>query len=174
MTQHANQVDDDLVVSLSYTLRDDEGAVIDSAGDDDPLEFIQGHGQIIAGLEEELYGMAVGAEKSVVIAPEDGYGLYDPEATDVTPIDMFPADFDLEEGMLLELHDEESGEMVEAYVSEIRDNEVVLDFNHPLAGQTLHFDVKIVDLRPATEEELDHGHVHSAHAHSHDDGSDFF
>lgn len=170
MTQQPLEVTDDLVVSLAYTLRDDEGAVIDSAGDEEPLEFIQGHGQIIAGLEEELYGMTVGAEKSVVIAPEDGYGLYDPEATDVTPLEMFPADFDLEEGMLLELHDEESGETVEAYVSEIRDDEIVLDFNHPLAGQTLHFDVKIVGLRPATESELDHGHVHGAHAHGHDDG----
>ena len=165
MAQHPMAVDDDLVVSLAYTLRDDEGAVIDSAGDNDPLEFIQGYGHIISGLEDELYGMEVGAEKSVVVAPEDGYGPYDPAATDVASLDMFPPDFDLEEGMLLELHDEESGEVVEAYVSEIREDEVVLDFNHPLAGQTLHFDVKVVNLRPATDEELDHGHVHGAHAH---------
>lgn len=169
MTNHPMEVTDDLVVSLAYTLRDDEGNVIDSAGEGDPLEFIQGYGHIISGLEDELYGMQVGAEKSVVVAPEDGYGPYDADATDVASLDMFPADFDLEEGMLLELHDEESGEVVEAYVSEIRADEVVLDFNHPLAGQTLHFDVKVVGLRAATDEELDHGHVHSAHAHGHDD-----
>lgn len=159
-------VADDLVVSLSYSLRDSEGELIDSAAEDAPLEFIQGYGQIIEGLEEELYGMAVGDEKDLVIAPEDAYGEYDPEANQLAPLDLFPQNMELEIGMPVELYDEESDEPVDAYISEIYDDGVLLDLNHPLAGETLHFHVKVVGLRDATTEEIDHGHVHSG-GHSH-------
>ena len=159
-------VADDLVVSLAYSLRDSEGELIDSAADDAPLEFIQGYGHIIEGLEEELYGMSIGEEKDLVIAPENAYGEYDEEAQQMAPLDLFPQEMGIEIGMPVELYDEETDEPVEAYIADIYDDEVLLDFNHPLAGETLHFHVKVVGLRDATAEEIDHGHVHTE-GHSH-------
>jgi FKBP-type peptidyl-prolyl cis-trans isomerase SlyD len=158
-------VSDDMVVSLDYTLRLDDGEVIDTSGDGEPLEFLQGHGQIIRGLEQELYGMAVGEEKDVVVEPGDGYGDFDPEAFQQVPLNAFPPNVELEPGMGLELTSE-SGEPLLAFVSEVGPEGVVLDFNHPLAGETLYFAVRVADLRPATDEELLHGHVHG-HDHDH-------
>jgi FKBP-type peptidyl-prolyl cis-trans isomerase SlyD len=153
-------VEDDLVVSLAYDLRDSEGELIDSAGEEDPLEFIQGYGQIIPGLEEELYGLTVGDERDLVIEPGDAYGEYDEEATTVVPLSMFPADMEVELGMPVELETDDSDEPMEAFVADITDDSVLLDFNHPLAGERLHFHVKVVGLREASAEEKDHGHVH--------------
>ncbi len=165
MSTNPRVVADDLVVSLAYSLRDSEGELIDSADDDAPLEFIQGYGHIIEGLEEELYGMAIGEEKDLVIAPEDGYGEYDPDANQMTSLEIFPEDMELEVGMSIELYDEETDEPVEAYIADIYDDSVLLDFNHPLAGETLHFHVKVVGLRDALPEEKDHGHVHGPGSH---------
>lgn len=155
------KVRDDLVVSLDYTLRLDDGQVVDTsiAEDRQPLEFLQGHGQIIAGLEQEIYEMTVGEEKDVVVQPAEGYGEWDPEAVELVPQEMFRSDTPLQPGMLLHLRDD-SGETFDAYVADLRPDGVVLDFNHPLAGETLFFSVKIAGLRPATHEELSHGHVH--------------
>ena len=164
MTQ-AYKVADDMVVSLVFVLRDGDGELLDRADASDPLEFVQGHDQIISGLEEELYGMALGDEKDIVIVPEDAYGDYDPEAIQRFPIDEFPPEVDLEIGAEVELQDADSGEIIEAYVAEIDGDSVVLDFNHPLAGEELHFHVKVVGLRWATEEELEHGHVHGSNNH---------
>lgn len=166
MSNTPRAIADDLVVSLAYSLRDSEGDLIDSSGDDSPLEFIQGYGHILAGLEEELYGLAVGDEKDVVIEPDNAYGEYDADANQLVPLDMFPQDMDLEVGLPLELYDEDADEPVEAYVADIYDDSVLIDFNHPLAGETLHFHVKVLGIREATDEELDHGHVHgSGHDH---------
>jgi len=159
MTDTKLVVADDLVVSLDYTLRLDDGQVLDESSEDEALKFLQGQNQIIPGLERALYGMAIGEEKDVVVAPADGYGETDPEAYQLVPHDVFPADINLTEGMGLHLHDEE-GNPLEAFVADIADEGVLLDFNHPLAGETLHFHVKVVNLRPATREELAHGHVH--------------
>jgi FKBP-type peptidyl-prolyl cis-trans isomerase SlyD len=103
--------------------------------------------------------MAIGDEKSVEVAPEDGYGEADPNAYQMVSSDMFPADLKLAEGMGLRLRDE-NGSSVEAYVADIGPEGILLDFNHPLAGETLFFQVKIANLRPGTSEELAHGHVH--------------
>ena len=159
-------VADEMVVRLDYTLTLSDGEVYDASADSGPLEFLQGQGQIIAGLEESLYGMAVGEEKDVVVTPDFAYGEYDPDAVQLLPKDVFPPDMELEPGMAIDLYDEEADEEVEAYVAEIQREGVLIDFNHPLAGETLTFHVKIVGLRPATPEELDHGHVHgSKHDH---------
>lgn len=167
MANTPRAIADDLVVSLAYTLHDGEGELLDNADADSPLEYIQGYGHILAGLEDELYGMAVGDEKDVVIAPDNAYGEYDAEANQLVPLDMFPQDMDLEAGVQLELHDEDSDEPVDAWVAEIYDDSVLIDFNHPLAGETLYFHVKVLGIRDATDEELDHGHVHgSGHEHS--------
>lgn len=157
--QERRVVADGQVVSLEYTLTVD-GEVIDSSDAHGPIEFIQGMGNIIPGLEEELYGMGVGDSKSVVVAPEDGYGEIDPDAFQDFPREMFPSSIPLEPGVALRLQDE-SGNVHMAVIDAVTDDLVRLDFNHPLAGKELHFDVKVVGLRDATEEELLHGHVHS-------------
>lgn len=160
MTQDTMKVADDFVVSLHYTLTLDDGQVVDSSEGGDPLQFLQGFGQIIPGLEKALYGMAVGDNKKVVVPAADGYGEVDPEAFQSVPRAIFPEDLELVEGMGLRMRDQDSGQLIETYVAEIGPNEVLLDFNHPLAGEELTFDVEIADLRSATAEELAHGHVH--------------
>ena len=159
MTNYLTVVDD-LVVSLDYTLRLDGGEIVDSSEGRSPLEFLQGHGQIIPGLERELAGMAVGDEKDVVVAPADGYGERGADEMQVIPHDAFPDDLELAVGMPLQMRDTETGQVLQAFVAELHDDGVLVDFNHPLAGATLHFHVNIVGLRPATREELAHGHVH--------------
>ncbi len=165
MTTSPMTVQDGMVVSLDYSLRLDAGDVIDSSSDGEPLEFLQGAGQIIAGLEQALYGMAVGDEKQVTVQPVDGYGEMDPQGVQFFPASNFPQDMALEVGMALQAQDQ-SGHVYTVYVSEVQEDGVLLDFNHPLAGETLHFQAKIAGLRPATDEELAHGHAH-AHGHSH-------
>lgn len=159
MTETKLTVADGMVVSLDYTLRLDDGQVIDSSDGREAFQFLQGRGQIIPGLEQALYGMAIGEEKEVEVTPADGYGETDPDAYQRVPHDIFPQDMELTEGTELHLKDQ-SGRAIEAYVAEISPEGVLLDFNHPLAGETLYFQVRITDLRPGTSEELAHGHVH--------------
>ena len=158
------KVDDGHVVSMDYVLQVD-GKVVDSSEAGTPLQFIQGMGHIIPGLEHELYDMKIGENKKVVVLPKDGYGEVDPEAFMEVPRDSFPTDVPLEKGTELELR-EQSGHPMLARIDTISDESIRLNMNHPLAGKELHFDVKIAGLRPATEEEVSHGHVHD-HEHSH-------
>jgi FKBP-type peptidyl-prolyl cis-trans isomerase SlyD len=161
-----NVVADDMVVSLAYALLLGNGEAIERTDEDEALQFIQGHGQIIPGLEDALYGMAVGEEKAVIVDPAEGYGAYDEENMQVMPRSSFPPDLELEIGMGLRLRDQDSDEVHTVYIVEVDGDDVVLDFNHPLAGETLHFQVKVTGLRPATAEELAHGHVHElGHEH---------
>lgn len=165
MSKQTITVADDIVVSLNYVLNLEDGEEVDRS-DGEPLQFLQGHGQIIPGLEKALYGMTVGDTKNVVIEAAEAYGEYDEEDMQLMPRASFPDDIELEEGMGLYLRDTQSGQRVQAFVAEIMPSEVLLDFNHPLAGETLHFQVEIADLRAATSEELSHGHVHIP-GHSH-------
>ena len=166
MSVSQRTVADDTVVSLDYSLRLDSGEEIDRSSDDEPLQFIQGREQIIPGLENALYGMIVGDEKLVTISPEDGYGEYESENFVIMPRDSFPPDIELIVGESLFVRDSESDQEYSAYIAEVGDESVKLDFNHPLAGERLHFKVRIVALRDATTEELAHGHVHGpGHAH---------
>lgn len=157
--EHEHKVDDGKVVSMHYTLQVD-GKVVDSSEGGEPLQFIQGMGHIIPGLEQELYDMQVGQSKSVTVAPKEGYGEADASAFMDVPREAFPENVPLDKGTELELRDQ-SGHPVYARVDEVSDKNVRLDMNHPLAGKELHFDVKIAGVRPATEEEVSHGHVHS-------------
>ena len=168
MAEDQLHVEDGMVVSIEYTLRADDahGEVLDSSEDGSPLQFLQGYGQVIPGLERELYGMAVGDAKSVTVEPAEGYGEEDPDAYTEVPRDQLPDDLEPEPGMPLGVRDDQ-GQVFQAYIAEVRADSVLLDFNHPLAGQTLHFDIKIADLRPATDDEQAHGHVHGAE-HSED------
>lgn len=159
-------VADGLVVSLAYSLRLDDGEEIDSAASDDPLVYLHGAQNIIPGLEQALTGLKVGDARSVSVKPVDGYGDVDPDAFELVPYDAFPADVDLEEGMGLRMVDSSTGQQMDAYISELRDDGALLDMNHPLAGETLHFNVEIVGLRRATSDEIAHGHAHTAdHTH---------
>lgn len=164
-----NSVGDDVVVSLAYTLTVN-GEVIDSSDGNDPLEFLQGHQNIVPGLERELYGMTVGQSKKISVAPIDGYGDVDMDAFLEISRNEFPDDIPLEIGVELDLRDDD-GEVMSATISKVEGDMVQLDLNHPLAGETLDFDVKVVGLRVPTEEELEHGHVHG---HDHDDYDEDF
>ncbi|HNT55174.1 MAG TPA: peptidylprolyl isomerase [Anaerolineaceae bacterium] len=152
------EVADDVVVMMKYTLTVD-GEEIDSADENDPIAFLQGSGEIIPGLEKALYGMKVGQSKKVTVAPAEGYGPHDPESMLSVPRSEFPDDIPLEVGLELDVRDEDD-EVMSATIVAVTEDAIQLDFNHPLAGKTLHFDITVVDLRVATEEELEHGHVH--------------
>jgi FKBP-type peptidyl-prolyl cis-trans isomerase SlyD len=159
-----DSVQDGIVVSMEYTLKvDDE--VIDSSDGQEPLEFLTGYGNIIPGLEREMMGMKVGDSKDVVVAATEGYGEYDAEAFIDVPRGEFPKDMPVEEGLELSVRDDE-GNARYARVESVEAETVRLNFNHPLAGDELHFNVKIVSLREPTSEELEHGHVHAA-GHDH-------
>ena len=154
----AETVQDNMIVELDYTLIV-EDEIMESTEDGEPIEFIQGIGQIISGLEDALYGMKVGEKKVVKIQPEDAYGEYDPDSLEVADIDEFSEEIPLDVGTFLDLRDDE-GEVLSAQIIEADEETVTLDFNHPLAGKILTFEITVAALRPATEEELDHGHVH--------------
>ena len=158
-----DSVQNGVVVSMEYTLKID-GEVIDSSEGQDPLEFLTGHGNIIPGLEDEMIGMKIGDSKDVVVAPADGYGEYDDEAFLDVPKNQFPAEMQVEEGMELTVRDD-AGEGRYARIESVEDETVRLNFNHPLAGDELHFNVKVVSLREPTDEELEHGHVHAGDHH---------
>jgi len=151
-------VQDNLVVTLDYKLIV-EDEVLESTEDGEPILFIQGIGQIIPGLENALYGMEVGDQKTVVIQPEDAYGEYDPESLQEAKKEEFSEEVPLDVGTFLDLEDDE-GDVLSAQVIAAEEDTVTLDFNHPLAGKTLTFEITVADLRSASEEELDHGHVH--------------
>lgn len=159
------RVADEMVVSLDYTLRLDDEQVIDSSEGREPLQFIQGQGHIVPGLEKELYGMEVGEQKQVTVQAAEGYGERDDERIQVVTREAFEPGIELQTGMGVQMQDPQTGHVLQGTISQIGADNVVIDFNHPLAGETLHFDVTVAGLRPATEEELDHGHVHGPHDH---------
>jgi FKBP-type peptidyl-prolyl cis-trans isomerase SlyD len=165
MSEKEPKVANDMVVSMAYVLEID-GEEIDRADEDDPMLFLQGHGNIIPGLERELYDMGIGDSKNVTVEPADAYGELDLENRDRIPRDILPADYEPMVGDPLELRDTQTGEVFQVYVADVENGDVIVDFNHPLAGETLDFQVKIVDIRPAQSEELAHGHVHG-HGHHH-------
>jgi FKBP-type peptidyl-prolyl cis-trans isomerase SlyD len=163
----SNQVvADKTVVSLEYELKLANDEVIDYSEDNAPLEYLHGYQNIVPGLENELAGMAIGEKKKVTVPPEQGYGERDPDSVAEYPRDTFPESLKLEVGEPIAMRDSESGESFQAFVTEIHPETVMLDFNHPLAGETLFFKVKIAGLREPTSEELSHGHVHQA-GHNH-------
>ena len=161
-----SKVGDNVVVSLDYVLTLDDSREVDRSDKDTPMEYLHGYNTIITGLERELTGLEVGDVKKVVVPPELGYGERDPDGFAEFPRNTFPDSHHLEVGETVMMRDKESGESFQAYVSELDSEKVLLDFNHPLAGETLHFQIRIAGLRAATSEELTHGHVHHP-GHSH-------
>lgn len=155
----------DKVVLIHYTLTDDSGSVIDSSSGGDPLAYIQGHGNLIPGLERELEGKSAGTKLSVKIKPEDGYGVRDPQLVQRVPLRAFGGT-KVAPGMQFQAQDS-SGHARVVTVMGIQGDMVTVDGNHALAGKNLNFDVEITEVRDATAEELDHGHVHGPGGHHH-------
>ncbi len=146
------------VISIEYTLNDAKSKEqLDTNVGGTPLEFISDMGQIIPGLEKELVDAKVGDKLDVIVQPADAYGEYNAEAVQTLPKEQF-ADIELKEGMSL-YGTGENGETVQVVVKEIKDDEVTIDYNHPMAGKTLMFSVAILDSRAATEEEIQTGVV---------------
>ena len=164
------RIEDGSVVTISYILTVD-GEEVDRADADDPMVYLQGADNIVPGLESALAGRGVGDKLSVTVKPEDGYGEYDADEIEhVAREDIPDADL-LQPGMVIEMEDDE-GYLYDATVVELTPEEVVLDFNPVLAGKTLAFEVEVLEIREADEEELAHGHPHGTDDDEDDDDFD--
>jgi len=159
------QISKHKAVAIEYTLTNDSGEVLDTSEGQDPLSYLHGAGNLISGLEQALEGKATGDELKVTVSPEDAYGERMDELVQKVPRDRFEGADELEVGMRFQASSDRGDTLVT--IAEVSDDEVTVDGNHPLAGQTLHFDVKIVDVRDASEEEIDHGHIHGPGGHDH-------
>lgn len=153
------------VVLINYTLKNDSGEVLDTSSGGDPLGYIHGIGNLIPGLENALEGKKKGDQLQVSIAPADAYGQKEAANIKAVPRNQFPDPNSLEVGMQFEA---DLGEGPRVFtITGLEDGEVMLDGNHPLAGETLHFSVEVLDIRKATAEEISHGHVHGHGGHHH-------
>ncbi len=140
-------VKDGSLVSLQYTLTGEDGKMIESNKDKEPLKYTQGQHQIVAGLEREIAGMKIGGEKHVKVKPEDGYGPVNPNLFQEVPKDKVPPE-GLKVGTVLSARGPQ-GQVIPVRIREIKDKTVVVDLNHPMAGKTLVFDVKVLDVQDA-------------------------
>ena len=147
------------VVSFHYTLTDEDGQTLDSSDGREPLAYLHGHNGIIPGLENELTGKGQGDSLQVVVQPQDGYGEFNPQLLQQVPREAFQGVESIEPGMQFQAQGE-GGQAQMVVVREVTDEAVLVDGNHPLAGQVLNFDVTIESVREASEEEIAHGHAH--------------
>lgn len=147
------------VVSIHYKLTNGDGEEVDSSAGREPLVYLHGAGGLIPGLERALEGKAANDQIQVVVQPEDGYGVVNPDLVQTVPRSAFKGIDDVQPGMQFETKDPE-GQVQHIMVQEVKEDGVTVDGNHPLAGQVLHFDVTVASVRKATEEELTHGHAH--------------
>lgn len=160
------QVANNRVVTIDYTLTDNDGTVLDSSDGGEPLAYLHGQGNIIVGLEEALEGLSAGDAVDVTVLPEKAYGERRDDLIQVVPRERFVTDGEIEVGMTFHSHESDNGGRV-VRVVEVSPEQVTIDGNHPLAGVTLNFSVRIQDVREASAEELDHGHVHGPGTHHH-------
>ncbi len=149
----------DKVVSIDYTLRNDDGDVMDSSKEAGPLDYLHGHGNIIPGLEEAVAGKGQGDHVEVSVPAEKAYGEYNDQLVMPVPKDRFQGIEDIQPGMQFQAQTQNGGMQI-VTVKDVGDEEVTVDANHPLAGETLHFEVDVVNVRDAEDEEKEHGHVH--------------
>ena len=143
----ASIIEEGTIVSIEYTLTDDAGNLLDSNIGQEPLTFMQGAGQIVGGLEKELIGLKVGDRRTIRVNPQDGYGMPDKDAFQVFPRERIPAEAQKTGATLMAQGPD--GRAIPMRVHEVREKTIVVDFNHPLAGKTLNFDVTIKDIRAA-------------------------
>ena len=158
------QVAKDTVVALDYQLYGSDGELIEKT--DEPVEYLHGgYGGMFPAVEKALEGKSVGETCRVRLIPEDGFGDYDADLVQVEPRDKFPDTVEI--GMQFEGKAQESGNTLVYTVTDIADGKVIVDGNHPLAGQTLHIECTVTGVRAATSDEVSHGHAHGAHGHHH-------
>lgn len=154
-----------MVVTMHYELTDDNNDELESTFDAEPFLYLHGHGNIIPGLEQQIEGATIGQKLHATVYPAQGYGDRDPQAVFEVSRDQFDADAELEIGMMVY---QETDQGTQSFtVTAYDENHVTLDGNHPYAGHVLHFDIEVLDIRPATAEELEHGHVHHGDHHHH-------
>jgi FKBP-type peptidyl-prolyl cis-trans isomerase SlyD len=153
------------VATIHYILTDEAGETLDSSRDGDPMPYLHGAGNIVPGLETQLEGKAVGDKIKAVVAPEDGYGPKSGMPPQAVPKAAFEG-VEPQPGMPLVVEDDEGNHM-QLWVAAVAEDQVLITPDHPLAGVTLHFDVEIMEVRDATETELEHGHAHSGDGHHH-------
>ncbi|MBI3960408.1 MAG: peptidylprolyl isomerase [Chloroflexi bacterium] len=146
------------VVAFAYTLTEDDGEVIDSAGVQEPLVYLHGYGQLIAGMENALGGREAGDRFSITLPPEEAYGVYDENLSGALPRSAFHGVDEVEVGMQFQM--EFPGGLRAVTVSAVDARHVTVDGNHPLAGETLHFDIEVVSIRAASQDEIEHRHAH--------------
>ena len=159
------QISADRVVTIHYTLKDDGGTVLDSSANGEPLAYLQGRGNIVAGLERALEGKQEGNSVAVVVPPAEGYGTRDESLVRRVPKRSLQGAGTVKKGMQFQARTDDGIRLFT--VAAVIGDMVTLDGNHPLADQTLHFEVQVVGVREATPEELEHGHVHGAGGHHH-------
>lgn len=159
------QIAPNSVAAFHYTLTDDQKQVIDSSEGRDPLTYLHGSGQIVPGLEKQMEGRSVGDKFNAEVAAEEGYGVHHAELMQEVPREAFQGVEDIQPGMQFQGRGPQ-GE-INVTVSKIENDKFFIDGNHPLAGKTLHFAIEVTDVRDATAEELEHGHVHGAGGHQH-------
>jgi len=157
----------DHAVFFDYEVRNSRSELLDSSQDNSPMAYVHGYASIVPGLEKALEGKVVGEKLNVVVPPVEAYGLRDERRMAEVPRDIFPAGAEIKPGMRFRAQGDDGADNV--VVVSVTDKTVTVDANHPLAGETLTFDVTVRDVRPATAEEIAHGHVHHANAHA-DDG----
>ena len=156
----------DTVVSLNYNLTNDSGEQLDSTQGKAPFKYLHGVGQIVPGLEKALEGALVGDKKQVTVSPEEGYGQINDQLRMEVNRSNFPGDADLKPGLQF-MADVGEGRQHMFTITKVDNDAVHVDGNHPLAGQTLNFSVEVMEVREATAEELQHGHVHGEGGHHH-------
>jgi len=154
------------VVSIHYTLTLEGGEVVDSSEGQAPFEYLHGASNIVAGLEKALTGLAVDAPFQVAVAPEEGYGMRQDGNEQRISRKVFPPNVKIAVGMQLAAKGDD-GQPMPFWIAKIEEDVVTIDFNHPLAGETLHFAGKVVGIREASKEELQHGHPHGPGGHHH-------
>ncbi len=159
------QVEKNRVVTLHYTLRDEQGTVLDSSSGRSPLSYLHGKGNIIPGLEQALAGKATGDRLDVSVTPQLGYGARDERLVQIVPRNRFGEVADLAPGMQVRASSPQGQRMVT--IVRVDRDFVTVDGNHPLAGRTLFFSVEVTEVRKATHEEVSHGHVHGPDGHHH-------
>jgi len=159
------QIEDNKIVVMNYTLTSDDGEVLDQS-DDGSFAYLHGAQNIIPGLEDALVGKKAGDKLNVKVAPEDGYGERNAEMIQVVGKEMFESETEIEVGMQFNAEGPE-GHPLMITVTAVEGNDITIDGNHPLAGVGLNFDVSIVEVKDASKEEIEHGHVHGPDGHHH-------
>ncbi|MDH3948772.1 MAG: peptidylprolyl isomerase [Gammaproteobacteria bacterium] len=159
------QIADKMVVTIDYTLKDDSGTILDSSNEGN-FAYLHGAHNIISGLENALSGKSAGDEVEVSVSPAEGYGERNDSMIQAVPRDMFDSEQEIQVGMQFHAQSPE-GEMIVVTVTDVEGDDITVDGNHPLAGVNLNFGVKVVDVREASQEEIEHGHVHGPGGHNH-------